>query len=340
MSDIFLIVLRVYYKRTAFQIPGDNNVRMALDTDLCFLREDNHLFPDEKKIRRPEKCWKRPDADINYPFRDLREEEVTRYPYATFEIKLNLDQKEKVPKWVVDLQKSGLLQEAYQFSKFVHGVAIMFDTRVPLLPYWLAQIDDDRKLLPILPSQSPSVSRPRTRPSTPVATERTSLLRNASSYGSTTVEQNQSTPSNNGVGLLSRRFFSSTDQPVVLPPGVKIPKKIITPIKVEPKVFFANERTYFSWMKVSTVLATFAIALFNKGDTVGKLCGIMYTLIAISTLMYGCGLYYRRRELIRSRLPGPYQELIGPTILCLALMFAIGMNFYLKYNMSFWKENI
>ncbi|KAG1058777.1 hypothetical protein G6F42_028542 [Rhizopus arrhizus] len=37
-------------------------------------------------------------------------------------------------------------------------MAIMFENRVPLLPYWLAQIDDDRKLLPILPSQAPSVS--------------------------------------------------------------------------------------------------------------------------------------------------------------------------------------
>ena len=47
------IVLRTYYRRTAFQIPGDRSVRMALDTDLCFIREDSQLFPDDKTVRRP-----------------------------------------------------------------------------------------------------------------------------------------------------------------------------------------------------------------------------------------------------------------------------------------------
>lgn len=321
---------------------------MALDTNLCFIREDSGLFPNDPTIRRSEEDWRRPDADIDFPFSDL-EEDVNRYPYATFEIKLNLAPNEKEPKWILDLENSGLLEEALHFSKFVHGMAITFDTRVPLLPYWLANIDDDRKLLPILPSQSASVSPKRFikhhEREQKVVHERTSLLSSnvspAPSYSGT--DQSASSIASpaikDRVGILSRRFFKSKatkqqeEEAVILPPGVKIPKKVVTPIRVEPKVFFANERTYFSWMKFGTMLATFSLALFNSGDAVGKICGIVYTLVAISTLLYGVGLYYRRRELIRARLAGPYEEMIGPTIICLALMFAVGMNAYLKFTL-------
>jgi uncharacterized membrane protein YidH (DUF202 family) len=362
MTKCLYSVLRTYYKRTAFQIPGDSSVRMALDTDLCFIREDSDLFPNDVK-RRPDDCWRRPDADINFPFSNLKATDVNRYPYATFEIKLDLAPNESEPKWVRDLQESGLLEEAYQFSKFVHGMAIMFDTRVPLLPYWLAQIDDDRKLLPVLPSQLPSASKP----TLVKRDERTSLLKDIKpSYasivkGSTSEqgtseqgtseqdasEQGTSQQVTSAQGILEQDTSqqgtsqqSTSQQGIleaegfILPPGVKIPKKVTKLIKVEPKVFFANERTYFSWMRFGTMLATFSLALFNSGDAVGKICGIMYTLIAISTLIYGVGLYYRRRELIRARLAGPYDEMIGPTIICFALMFAVGMNAYLRFSIS------
>ncbi|GAA5816660.1 hypothetical protein MFLAVUS_010190 [Mucor flavus] len=328
-------VLRTYYKRTAFQIPGDGNVRMALDTDLCFIREDSDLFPDELKRRRPENYWRRPDADINFPFSNLKEGvEVNRYPYATFEIKMRLGPNKSEPQWIIDLQEEGgLLEKAYQFSKFVHGMAIMFDTHVPLLPYWLAQIeDDDQKLLPVLPAQSHSASKPK------VPDERTALLSNQETkptYASVlkksiSEEEQQAAASSSATTDTVQSNTSSTA--IVLPSGVKVPKKVHTSIKVEPKVFFANERTFFSWMKLSTVLATFSLALFNSGDAVGKICGILYTLVSVSTMMYGAGLYYRRRELIRARLAGPYDEMTGPTMVCLALLFAVGMNAYLKFS--------
>ncbi|GAA5806445.1 hypothetical protein HPULCUR_011979 [Helicostylum pulchrum] len=317
-------VLRTYYKRTAFQIPGDGNVRMALDTDLCFIREDSDLFPNElkRRQRRPENCWRRPDADINFPFSNLKEDEVNRYPYATFEIKMRLGPNESEPQWVVDLQEGELLEKAYHFSKFVHGMAIMFDTRVPLLPYWLAQIEDDGKHLPVLPAQ-------QAHPKPKIPDERTALLLNQETTKPTyaSVLKKSISEQEPAESSTSRTVQSKTD--IVLPP---VPKKVQASIKVEPKVFFANERTFFSWMKFSVILATFSLALFNSGDSVGKICGIMYTLVSVSTMMYGAGLYYRRRELIRARLAGPYDEMVGPTVVCFALLFAVGMNAYLKFS--------
>ncbi|KAG0170198.1 vacuolar transporter chaperone [Apophysomyces sp. BC1034] len=391
-------VLRTYYKRTAFQIPGDTSVRIALDTDLCFIREDSKLFPNDPVLRRQKNEWRRPDVDINYPFENLEDGEVNRYPFATFEIKLDLAPDEDEPRWVVDLEESGILEEAFDFSKFVHGIAVMFDTRVALLPYWLAHINDEvLNQLPVLPSQTPSVvakqhkgkskadydyedenggevrlllegtaGSPRIQEQAP-ATERTSLLRSGQPSASTSSYMGIVQP--NGVasrstaeaesGLLGtlqavpdhiaqifQQLFGNKEEPqtvksrsrplapVVLPPGVKVPKKVVTPLRVEPKVFFANERTYFSWMSFGTLLATFSIALFNAGDAVGKLSGIVYTLVSLSTLLYGMGLYYRRRELIRAKAPGPYDDVAGPTVICFALLFAVGLNAYLKLTVK------
>ncbi|KAI7883971.1 SPX-domain-containing protein [Lichtheimia hyalospora FSU 10163] len=368
-------VLRTYYKRTAFQIPGDNRLRMALDTDLCFIREDTNLFSNDPIVRRPDGSWHRPDADIEYPFTNLKpESDVNRYPYATFEIKLNLAPGETEPEWIIDLEESGILEETHQFSKFVHGMALMFDTRVALLPYWLAQVDEDVEQLPVLPSQTPSVVKKTHKgkakaspplsnvadedvclvlePATPRSpvNERTSLLGDQHQRGTTRYMGIMPSPPSSTDGSLQEEGYNWKDTlktswsqlvhrrkktkypPVVLPPGVKVPKKVVTPLRVEPKVFFANERTYFAWMSLGSLLSTFSIALFNAGDAVAKVCGIIYTLVSLSTLMYGMGLYYRRRELIRNKLPGPYDDISGPTAICIALLFAVGFNAYLKFT--------
>lgn len=366
-------MLRTYYRRTAFQIPGDQSVRMALDTDLCFIREDSGLFADDPTQRRPNDSWRRPDADTNFPFDNLKNEsDINRYPFATFEIKLELAPNEREPEWIVDLEESGILEEAFDFSKFVHGIAVMFDTRVPLLPYWLAQMDNDLQQLPILPSNAPSVGQKNLKGKSKAASEvdtihsdlrtraltstneRSSLMGSAAnqSYGSRQlpavnevhiVPEEESTPSKmvNSISSIFDNFMGKTNkqpspqqrymEPVILPPGVKVPKKIVTPLRVEPKVFFANERTYFSWMSFGTLISTFSLALFNAGDAVGKLSGIVYSLVSVSILMYGMGLYYRRRELIHNRAAGPYDELVGPTVICFALLFAVGLNAYLKF---------
>jgi uncharacterized membrane protein YidH (DUF202 family) len=351
---------------------------MALDTDLCFIREDSQLFSNDQTVRRPTDSWRRPDADTNFPFDNLKNEnDINRYPFATFEIKLELAPNEREPEWIIDLEESGILEEAFDFSKFVHGIAVMFDTRVPLLPYWLAQMDNDIQQLPILPSNTPSVSqknmkgkskapsevdsihsdvRPRVQGST---NERSSLLSGSQqqrqSYGSrqlptvdeSNMDEEESLPSKmvGNINAVFDKFMGKAPKqqhqhqqkesaPVILPPGVKIPKKVVTPLRVEPKVFFANERTYFSWMSFGTLLSTFSLALFNAGDAVGKLSGVVYSLVSISTLLYGMGLYYRRRELIHNRAAGPYDELVGPTVICFALLFAVGLNAYLKFTIK------
>ena len=48
-------------------------------------------------------------------------------------------------------------------------------------------------------------------------------------------------------------------------------KRIALPVKVEPKVSFANERTFLSWLHFTVVLGGLAVGLLNFGDRV-RLC--------------------------------------------------------------------
>ena len=45
-------------------------------------------------------------------------------------------------------------------------------------------------------------------------------------------------------------------------------KRIALPVKVEPKVSFANERTFLSWLHFTVVLGGLAVGLLNFGDKV------------------------------------------------------------------------
>ena len=45
-------------------------------------------------------------------------------------------------------------------------------------------------------------------------------------------------------------------------------KRIALPVRVEPKISFANERTFLSWLHFTVVLGGLAVGLLNFGDKV------------------------------------------------------------------------
>ncbi|SGY66935.1 BQ5605_C004g02726 [Microbotryum silenes-dioicae] len=107
-------------------------------------------------------------------------------------------------------------------------------------------------------------------------------------------------------------------------------KRIALPVRVEPKVFFANERTFLSWLNFTVVLGGLAVGLLNFGDRVGKIAAGMFTVVAMSIMIYALITYHWRANAIRKRGSGPYDDRLGPTVLCLALLSAIIINFILR----------
>ncbi|KAL7507447.1 hypothetical protein ACHAXN_004630 [Cyclotella atomus] len=106
------------------------------------------------------------------------------------------------------------------------------------------------------------------------------------------------------------------------------------PVKVDPKVFFANERTFLAWLHVSTILAgaSVAIVAFSAEHTAGpdQLYGVILLPVSISFIVYAMMQYARRASMIRRKAPGPYVDIMGPTILTVILMMSIVAQFSIK----------
>ncbi|KAL0571002.1 vacuolar transporter chaperone [Marasmius crinis-equi] len=131
-------VVRTFYNRTAFQLPGDARVRISLDTELTMVREDNW----DGRVRSGDN-WRRTDVGIDHPFERLPSEDKELFKYGVLEIKLQTQFGQEPPKWVTDLVQSHLVEAVPKFSKFIHGCATLLPSRVDLVPFWLPQMDTD-----------------------------------------------------------------------------------------------------------------------------------------------------------------------------------------------------
>ena len=62
------------------------------------------------------------------------------------------------------------------------------------------------------------------------------------------------------------------------------------PVKVDPKVFFANERTFLAWLHVSVILAGASVAIVSFSETHGagmdQLYGVILLPVAIAFIVY------------------------------------------------------
>ncbi|KAH8550666.1 VTC domain-containing protein, partial [Umbelopsis sp. PMI_123] len=132
-------ICRIFYNRTAFQLPGDQRLRISLDSDMTYIREDDI---DGGK-RRENNNWRRTDAHIDYPFSDLPQKDVYRFPYAVLETKLQTHLGQEPPQWLTTLLESHLVHEVPRFSKYLHGASYFYQERLPLLPWWLSEMTVD-----------------------------------------------------------------------------------------------------------------------------------------------------------------------------------------------------
>lgn len=126
-SKLLLPTMRTQYMRTAFQIPFDATVRVSLDTNLCMITE-------RTKVTLNRERWYR-DPSVAVPLN-----EITRFPHAVLEIKLQLQDENSTPQWVSELINSGMLMEVHKFSKFIHGCAVLLPEDVRAVPYWIDDV--------------------------------------------------------------------------------------------------------------------------------------------------------------------------------------------------------
>ncbi|KAK8049659.1 VTC domain-containing protein [Apiospora phragmitis] len=138
-------------------------------------------------------------------------------------------------------------------------------------------------------------------------------------------------PQGTTVPVSNRQQMFFGDQ-VVSTKKLKAPKgkKIYVPVRVEPKVYFAAERTFLGWLEFSIYIGTIAVTLLNFGtkpSLVSFIVAGVFTLLAILALCYSVAIYLYRSGAIRERKAAKFYDKWGPSVLCVSLFIAVGLNF-------------
>jgi len=394
-------MVRANYTRTAFQIPGDDRVRISLDTNLALIRED--ALDLDRPCRDPDD-WHRRDIDngeMEFPFKAIKKGEIHKFPYALLEIKVKGMKKYE---WIEDLMHSHLVKESPRFSKFVHGVAKLFEDNVNTFPFWLSEVDNDIRKEPetafdeeqekkrkaaeddfavgslfgaraspsyrrsiASPVGSPAVTRSMPKSASVAAHSMPVTKPPLPTIGSHLSQHDQDTNGNgNNNGRVEEEVDSDDDVPafgktqklgrlaslfpsfstskyarkqqrkIQLPPGIRDPGVWIKdqgPVRVEAKVWLANQRTFIKWQHVSVLLASLSLGLYNaagEGNNIARALAVVYTCIAAFTLAWGYGMYVYRARLIRERSGKDFDAITGPLVVCVGLAVALCLNFGFK----------
>ncbi|KAI7891580.1 VTC domain-containing protein [Mucor mucedo] len=383
-------MLRAFYNRTAFQLPDNQRVRISLDTDLTFIRED-HL--DGITRRQPTYNWRRNDVGIDYPFPHLKDDDILRFPYAVLETKLQTHLGQEPPAWLTSLLESHLVHEVPRFSKYLHGACHFYRERLPLLPWWLAELNVD-----IRKPRAENIGLTRSKSFKPLidGKYRRAMIEEKEranqqavvQHGEKSSRKSSSTGTavNNGssssINELNVKEYSNTDLPPLPPrkkpaaaapgtsennktrgilssfppqiqnlfskksdksqdlelgasaadPGENANKKQKVKVRVEPKVFFANERTFIAWLQFCALLLTVALNLLNFGDTISRTVGGIFIGLSAGIAIYALYRFEKRAWMINRRIDGRYDDIWGPAVLCLLLVVALIVNFYLRFR--------
>ena len=96
---------------------------------------------------------------------------------------------------------------------------------------------------------------------------------------------------------------------------------------MEPKVHFAAERTFLSWLEFNIIIGSIAAALLNFGDDVSIASAWAFTIVADLALLYSLGIYLWRVQMIKGRRAVRYHDRYGPTLLCLGLLISVAISF-------------
>ena len=354
--------MRTQYMRTAFQIPFDATVRVSLDTNLCMISERGYNLDNMNN-------WHRDPSEL------LAANEITRFPHAVLEVKLELKGSNMVaPKWVTELQNSGMLYEVHKFSKFIHGCAVMLPEDVRSVPYW---IDDASIRQSIIDSDGQRILVDFNQG---VGTGANELYTHLLPFGSTADNRTETAIGRASTSTLASKgvIHASIDNPKLENYGVNFyndteledgeilretlegdcfgddtcmgwlfpfcsrenmfsePAMAPTSVqKIEPKVFFANERTFLHWLHHGIILSSVASAIlaFSADEDEGN-WSVYYAMIlmalSLGFCIYALHLFLWRVDRIKTRIPGRWDDPRGPLVLGGALALVLSINFVTK----------
>eukprot|EP00980_Cylindrotheca_fusiformis_P001103 scaffold305_cov110-Cylindrotheca_fusiformis.AAC.21 len=278
--------VRSVYRRAAFQASDSNALRLTLDKDVTMI--------DERSA--PQGAWCLPEGTR------IRSSMKKRVPFPVFEVKLAGSE---MPGSLETLISNGVIIEAAKFSKFLTGAAAYNSDKIKVLPYWAENPAFKGIFLPTQRSNKQSYAS--SSPNSSATSTSSSSATTASE-----LDMKNNCPSRRNQGLLDRFLTCcrSNKQHRIAPQK---------PARVEPKSYFANERTFIQWSSSALWLLTVAALIAEResedGVTYLTNTGIALCVGSIMLLIHAIVTYFRRIRLMQTGNPNGYVDKVGPIVL-------------------------
>ena len=154
-----------------------------------------------------------------------------------------------------------------------------------------------------------------------------------------------------GVAKEERRSASDGEPDVEAPDSRRLQTRHV-PVKVEPKTFFANERTLLQWLSMAILLLFLGLglmtletagssvsggtqnvsaAVFGGHSHASAVCGVIIAPIAVVFMIYALWTFIVRAKRIARREPSTrYDDVFGPValvvILCVVATASIALS--------------
>lgn len=122
-------------------------------------------------------------------------------------------------------------------------------------------------------------------------------------------------------------------------PGALLQKPRKVPMRVEPKSYFANERTFLSWCSMATTMggvssAMVGLSISAAGSSEGRLISrktvdlvsAVYVPVAIIMILYALFTYEWRSRFMHKKQVGFFDDKVGPiTLACIVMITLVAI---------------
>uniref|UniRef100_A0A7S3JV42 SPX domain-containing protein n=1 Tax=Aureoumbra lagunensis TaxID=44058 RepID=A0A7S3JV42_9STRA len=312
------------------------------------------------------------------PKTSIPRNEITRFPFAVLEIKLSLGDNDELPAWVRELTNSKKLIPCHKFSKFIHGCAVLLPDEIQAAPYWI----DDPALAISIRASGPAASSLLRNVSpldavrgrgigsrAPTVEHDAAHIQEITPRGGPDEEApaiiNEDTeffPTDQADFCFSLRHFcddkrslpralyydrgtqqSCCPTPEQIDPRSEM-QKLFPTQKIEPKLFFAAERTFIHWLHSAVILAGFGSVAFAATHPKKKkhwysddefvqartslnarvtIYATALSMAAILIAIYAAAVLNWRLERIATRSPTEWGDPLGPIVIGSVAIFLI-----------------
>lgn len=302
--------VRSSYRRVAFQSNTNNALRFTIDRDIELSSE----------MDAPLGHWCRPCEDAYVA--------KVMMPISVFEVKLNGTE---APEWVSTLLNESKILDGHKFSKYLSGASMLCPEKVPILPYWAGD--------PIFCSYyNEKFQRSKAHNQNYEMMCLTQQFRDQKDVEACTLSlsdgENQSNESN-GSTMLKRRNGTQTRSKFLKLLNFRKKNRSRRTnnvaskdrVRVEPKTYFAAERTFIQWISAALLLITISALLFSLSETQNaegpRFNGLILIFVATFVTVYALIVYFRRLFLMKNRKTYGYTDHFAPVILTVAVLAGI-----------------